>query len=263
MTTKLWVQHQTTERTFGPSRVSIQDCEYVDDFLIKLYDSPILSILRDNPITLYKPDGSTEIDVGDSISDYLDGNSRNNPLIVKSTRISSRQKTTRKMAVEASCRKYLDAMARQISGFYDFDFNPRYGATMGNVLAAKDGKEGQDWWFRLAKKTKTFTEIDMNGFKRVVKKGQKLASCPLPELFQPDEWKKISEFNDLTSGRVHSGVLPVLSDGRAYIIIPSHIYSDETVAFLKDIGVRSFLLSDPGALVVKNEDTLSESSFTT
>ena len=259
-TTKLWVEYQTPAKTFL-DKVSIQGCEDVADFLNRLYERPLLSIPSNTPITLYQPDGSTEIDVGESPADYLQGNSRKSPLIVKITAVgkSSRQASTRKMAVEASCRKYLDAMARQISGFYDFDYNPRYGATMGNVLAAKDGKEGQDWWFRLAKKT--FADIDTNGFKREVKKGQKLATCALPELFEPDEWAKISNFNNITSERIHSGELPRLSDGRAYIIIPSHMYSAETVAFLQDIGVRGFLLSDPGALVVKNEDTLSESSF--
>ena len=32
MSEKLWVAHQTPERTFGPTRVSIEGCEYVDEF---------------------------------------------------------------------------------------------------------------------------------------------------------------------------------------------------------------------------------------
>ena len=31
-TTKLWVEYQTPAKTFGPTRVSIEGCEYVDDF---------------------------------------------------------------------------------------------------------------------------------------------------------------------------------------------------------------------------------------
>ena len=32
---------------------------------------------------MYRSDGTTEIDVGDSPADYLEGNSRHNPLVVK------------------------------------------------------------------------------------------------------------------------------------------------------------------------------------
>jgi hypothetical protein len=32
MSQKLWVAHDTPAKRFGPTRVSIQDCEYVDDF---------------------------------------------------------------------------------------------------------------------------------------------------------------------------------------------------------------------------------------
>jgi len=258
---KLWVLHQTAARNYGPTRVSTDGCYYVDDFRKEIKKESQLAIPQNSPITLYQPDGNTEINPTDNLQLLKNaGKIGNAPLIVMTAAIGkSRLASTRKMAVEASCRKYLDAIARQISEFYEFEYNHRCGATMGNVLAAKDGNEGTDWVFRLA--LKNSTQIDDEGFQKVVKKGQKLTLCPLPELFQPDEWEKISKFNSLTSERIHSAELPRLSDGRAYIIIPFSMYSVESVAFLKDIGVRSFLLSDPGALVVKNEDTWSESSF--
>ena len=45
---------------------------------------PLLAIPPNNLITLFQSDGTTEIDVGDSPADYLDGNSRQNPLLIRS-----------------------------------------------------------------------------------------------------------------------------------------------------------------------------------
>ena len=47
-------------------------------------NNPELSIPQNTPITLYKSDGTTEIDGGDSPTDYWNGNSSEYPLIVKS-----------------------------------------------------------------------------------------------------------------------------------------------------------------------------------
>ena len=88
MSQKLWVAHATTAKTFGPTRVSIDGCEYVDDFLNSLYNRPLLAIPQNTPITLYQSDGTTEIDVEVSPADYLGGNSKENPLIVRSTLIA-------------------------------------------------------------------------------------------------------------------------------------------------------------------------------
>ena len=79
----LWVQHIAPAKTFGPTRVSIHGCSDVDDFLNRLYEKHLLSIPQNTPITLYRSDGITEIRVGDSPADYLEGNTDGNPLIVK------------------------------------------------------------------------------------------------------------------------------------------------------------------------------------
>ena len=88
----LWVQHQTTEKTFGPTRVSTDECEYVDDLINVLYDVPRLAIPKDSAIALYQlKDGrEVEIDVGDSPADYVTGNSRKNPLFVKTAAVAPR-----------------------------------------------------------------------------------------------------------------------------------------------------------------------------
>jgi hypothetical protein len=83
MSQKLWVSYVKPAKTFGPTRVSIDGCEYVDDFLKEIKKESQLCIPSNSPITLYQPDGNTEIDVEVSPSLLVEGNSRRNPLIVK------------------------------------------------------------------------------------------------------------------------------------------------------------------------------------
>ena len=133
MSQKLWVAHATTAKTFGPTRVSIDGCQYVDDFLNTLYQRPLLSIPSKTPITLYQSDGTTEIKPTDTIQSLGNmGKDADAPLVVKTTAVgkSSRLVTTRKMSVEASCRKYLDAIAKRLAEFYEFNYRFKSGATI-------------------------------------------------------------------------------------------------------------------------------------
>lgn len=60
MSKKLWVAHATTAKAFGPTRVSIDVCEYVDDFLKEIkkeFEIPGPS----SHLTLYQSGGKTEI----------------------------------------------------------------------------------------------------------------------------------------------------------------------------------------------------------
>ena len=85
MTSKsLWLQNNTTEKKLI-SQVSYADCIYVDDFIKKIRNNPQLAIPEKARITIYKPDGVTEIDVGDSPAAYLAENSPTNTLVVKTT----------------------------------------------------------------------------------------------------------------------------------------------------------------------------------
>jgi len=261
MSQKLWVSYVTPAKTFGPTKVPIDGCKDVDDFLKEVKKESQLAIPQNAPITLYQPDGKTEIKVGDSPADYLEGNTDGNPLTVKTTAVgkSSRLVTTRKMSVEASCRKYLDAIAKRLAEFYEFNYRFKSGATIGDVLEAKDGIEGEDWDFRKVKKTHYQTDDD--GFIVQIRKGQPLKSIKLPDLYTPNEWDKISKFNKNTTQRVHDGQLPHLSNGKPYILIPRDEFTDEMILFLKSIGVKATLFSSPDDLEVKDEDFLSDSSF--
>ena len=122
MSKKLWIAYQTLAKRFGPTRVSIEGCEYVDDlkgiienityFIVAVRNNPELAIPQNTPITLYQSDGTTEIDVGDSPSLFVDGNSRNNPLIVRIVEI----------AEESS-----------------FSINPKASSNVASVLALQNG----------------------------------------------------------------------------------------------------------------------------
>ena len=89
------------------------------------------------------------------------------------------------------------------------------------------------------------------------KKGQPFLDIPLPKLFEPDEWKKISKFNYKTTERIHDGFVPLNSKGKAYIVIPHAEYTEEMISFLKYIGVRARLFNSHDDLEVKDEDVVS------
>ena len=165
-----------------------------------------------------------------------------------------RQKRYKAMSFEASCRRYLDAIASRLAAFYEFDYRHKSGATIGDVLAAKDGVEGVDWHVRRA--IKTHYQTDDDGFTVEVKKGPLLLK---KSYYTDEEWEKISKFNKNTTERIHNArLLPCLSNGRPYIVIPHSEFTPETIAFLKVIGVKAFLFSNPDVL---DEDVLSEGSY--
>ena len=82
MSKKLWVAYDTPAKKFI-DKVSIEGCSDVDDFLKEIKKESQLAIPQNTPITLYQPDGTTEIDVEVSPSLLVKGNSDENPLIVK------------------------------------------------------------------------------------------------------------------------------------------------------------------------------------
>jgi hypothetical protein len=79
---KLWVEDRTTETKYPPSRVPIAGCDYVDELLEEIKRKFELH-LPVSKLILFQPNGITPIDVGESPSIYLLGNSRSTPLVVK------------------------------------------------------------------------------------------------------------------------------------------------------------------------------------
>ena len=146
----------------------------------------------------------------------------------------------------------MDAIALKLAGYYEFNYQYKGGPTIGDVLAAKDGVEGEDWKFR--RTIKTHHQTNDNGYTIEIKRGQPLTNVKLPDIYTG------VIFNHKNSARVHSGNLPSLSNGKPYIIIPQSEFTEEMISFLKTIGVKATLFSSPDDLVVKDEDALSEGS---
>jgi hypothetical protein len=128
------------------------------------------------------------------------------------------------MSVEASCRKYLDAIALKLAGYYEFSYRYKGGPTIIDLLTAK---ENNNWKFRRA--VTTHHQIDEEGYIVEIRKGQQLTNEKLPNLYTPDEWDKISKFYQKTTKLVHSGNLPSLSNGKPYIVIPHSEFTPEMI----------------------------------
>jgi hypothetical protein len=267
MSKKLWVSYVTPSKTFGPTKVSFQGCSDVDDFLNRLYTRPLLSIPQNTPITLFQVKDGQEIEIrpADTIKSLGDaGKDADAPLVVKTTGVgkSSRLVTTRKMSVEASCRKYLDALAFKLSTYYVFKRKSKAGATFGDVLEGINiGKKDKKPRWSYILETDSYEQEDENGDMVQINAGDPLLPIPLPSLFTTDEWDKLRALNKYTTTRIHSATLPTTSNGKAYVIIPHSEFNEEMVSFLKNVGVKATLFSSPDDLEVKDEDLLSDSSF--
>ena len=255
--------------------VSTQHCRYVTHFIdaVKKKLSPKLDQVSVDNITLLVTKDGPALEPDDPLPAQ---NTKQTALVVTAPPSAApssgplmkagRQKTLKKMSVEASCRKFLDAVALKLSTLYWFPKTHNGGPTIGDVLhavfppAQRDDEEdeGPLWSFQTEQKTHWRTNSD--GFRTKIKRGDALTTVPLPDVFTPDEWTELRKFNRKTTDRVHDGLLPTLSDGRPYIVLPHADYSPEMVEFLQNIGFKAHILSDPSRLVVKDEDALSEGS---
>jgi hypothetical protein len=244
------------------TKVSTEGCSDVDDFLRAIRASPQLPI-GNGIITLFQPDGTTEIDPETPVTDLKEIPWK--PMVVTvdelpipgPTGSSKKQLSYKGMSTEASCRKYLDALARQLALYYDFkwgkDDEKRNGyPTFGDVLFAKRKKK---WSYRYDEVLAT----DEEGFTPVTPKKIPKLDIPLPDLFSADEWKRLDELNDSTNERIHDADIPK-SHGKSFVIVPENDYNQETIDFIKSVAVKAKLFTDEKKLDVKNESYLSGSS---
>ena len=149
---KHFIQLVLGSKPYHPTKVSTEDCKDVDDFkrAIKREFSHLLHEYDVAQLTLFEADGNTEIDPQKPVAELKEVNWK--PMIIKieqveqpatqvTTSSSKKQLTYKGMSVEASCRKYLDALARKIA--VNYDFNTEYSTpTMGELgLRIKVGQE--------------------------------------------------------------------------------------------------------------------------
>jgi hypothetical protein len=104
-------------------------------------------------------------------------NTDENPLFITAADTSPRLKSFRqerykKLSVEASCRKYLDALAFKLSTYYVFKKKSKMGATFGDVLEAITIGKKPRWSHIL--ETDTYEQEDENGEMVQVNRGDLL-----------------------------------------------------------------------------------------
>jgi hypothetical protein len=114
-------------------QVATENCEDADDFkaAIKGAFSPLLDGYSSAQLILFRPDETTEIDPGTSIAEFEKyglGNWKSLTAkveVAEPVKIPSKKKFTtyKEMSVEASCRKYFDALAFKLSTFYNFPWS--------------------------------------------------------------------------------------------------------------------------------------------
>ena len=274
---KLWVLLKSHDSAVvnKPVKVPTKDCDDVDDFIdaVKKKLSPKLDAIAVDNITLHITKDGPALEPDAALPAQ---NTKQTALVVTvpppaapssgPLMKAGRQKTLKKMSVEASCRKFLDAVAVKLSSYYSFNWRHHDGPTIGDVLhavfppAQRDDEEddGPMWSFQTEQKTHWRTNSD--GYRTKIIKGAARAVVGLDKVFTDEEWTRLQELNRKTTVRVHDGLLPTLSDGRPYIVLPHADYSTVMVEFLQTIGFKAHLLSDPSRLVVKDEDALSEGS---
>ena len=239
-----FVKLKLGNKTFGPTKVSTEGCSDVDDFksAIKSKFSPYLDSFTAIQLTLFQPDGSTEIDPETLVTDLAEIPWK--PMVVTVDELpipapsgsSKKQLTYKGLGVEASCRKYFDALARKLALFYRFKWAQGYYPTFGDVLFAY---QKNDWNFQMQYQTEE-ERTDESGFTQVAAPVP-ILSVRLPDLFDADEWVKLKEWNQKTNSRIHDADLPKTSTGKYFVIIPHVDYNQGTIEFFKTIGVKGQL----------------------
>jgi hypothetical protein len=151
------------------------------------------------------------------------------------------------MSTEASCRKFLDALAIEI--YFEYDFPTSYKKpTMGDVLAAKNAKQGRPiqllddtgrpllWW----------------DYK--TKDGIQLPTTPLPSRLSARQWDIMKSLNRDTNDRIHDAQLPKTSSNKPFVVLShSKFTTKEYVDDLQSIAAIFRVVTDKDDLVVKDE----------
>jgi hypothetical protein len=233
---KLWVQHNTTGNIFI-DKVSIDGCSDIAEFLKEIkkeFEIPGPS----SHLTLYKSDGTTEIDVEDSPAHFLKENSRRNPLVVRIVEIaekpsisSSRHQEYKHSKAIHSSRSYLTSIAVALEELYDIQKIPE----RQNIPA-------------------TFGDILWNKSRNPQPKSPH--SKPLHQMFLKNQWQLLYNLNEAVNGHLHMELETV--NGSKCVILPiefSHLSND-----VKAIALKSQVVANESDLVVKSEGSVSGGS---
>ena len=236
------------------SQVSTEGCTYVCDFRVTIKNkfSPDLDSYSPVQLTLFQPDGTTEIypqELIEKLNEF--GVGPMNPLVVnveefpiKTGKSSRKHRLYKGMSSEISCTKYFDALAAKIFLMYEFDIAGEI-PFLEDVFAAKNGQQGKPtepsqskWWDY-----------------RVSDQGP-VNATPLPSLLTDEEWNKLESLAINTRNRLYDGQLPMIGNRKSVVIIPHSTYTQEFVDDLKSIAVISGIVGTEEDLIVQDEDDL-------
>jgi hypothetical protein len=241
------------------NKVSTEGCADVSEFkdAIKNKLPHLLNGYDAAQLTLFQPDGTTEIDPETLVTDLKEIHWKPMVVTVEELPVQPAAGSTRKqltykgLGVEASCRKYFDALARKLALFYRFKWGPEDDngyPTFGDVLFAYKNSA----WNFIYRQQSYAVRTDESGFTQVAAQVP-ILSVSLPELFDKVEWTKLKEWNQKTNSRIYDADLPKTSAGKYVVIIPHADYNEETISFFKTIGVKGRLYDNESKLEVKDE----------
>lgn len=258
-----FIRLRLANKTSRSAKVSTSGCSDVDDFkcAIKNKFSQALDSYEFYQLILLQPDGTTEIDAQTHVDDLKEIPWMPMVVTVEESPIhappgsSKKQLSYKGLGVEASCRKYFDALARKLALYYRFKWGPEDDndyPTFGDVLYAYR----KNAWNFIVRQKSYAERIDESGFTQVATETP-ILPIRLPDLFDENEWLKLKEWNQKTNSRIHDADLPKTSTGKYFVIVPHVDYNEETIAFFKTIGVKGHLYEHVSKLEVKDEDDLS------
>jgi hypothetical protein len=147
------------------------------------------------------------------------GASRDDPIIVEVPATSTKSY----LDVETNCEGCFDVIASRLSTFYVFDCQIYGRPTIGDLLAAKNGREGIAW--NVCRATRDGQQLLGDVFTRIYKKGEPYVNTKLPEVYTEGEWEKIKAYTSGISKEVDA-----------------EMFVTELKAFLNDIDMKAFLL---------------------
>jgi hypothetical protein len=208
----------------------------VDPSQLKVYKNKAAFDRKDEPLKLL------------SVLDNSFGTDEENALIVvvpsKGLR-GSRRSRIKTLSVEATNQKFLNAVASQLYLCYDFPLSLKANPTIGDVFAAKDGRE--KWAYRSSKKSPRQGDDDTTE----TTKGRWTTDLPLPEFFSKDEWEALILLDDRMNTRMYDGDLPPLCSQRMCVVLSESDYHPDLEVTLKFASFACGLCEEPRDLEVR------------
>lgn len=224
-------------------KVSSQGCSDVDDFrdAIKTKFSPVLDAYAPIQLTLFEPDGITEIDPETPVSDLQEVQGR--PMVV-TVKVVGRPEisTTRHQDYKQSkafttCRSFLTSIALELDEIYPIK----------------------------RERTATGTERPVT-FGTILNNAYKHNPEPFPEfrnefsklkgLFTKEEWKFLDSLNETVNNQLHAALNP--GSATKHLLLPSAFSGTSETCQI--IAKKARIVAEASDLIVKNEGSISGGS---